>query len=207
MTALGLVVLIFVIVPGFIADTLFRSIRGMSKGGQFERILRALVWSVFGLGTYQLFLGKPPSYLAGLGAEPDVVLFHLTVLPLALHSIFSAAAAFVTATVAEDRIVRVAFMRAFSRSLNERSAWDVMWHEHRRGRRVRIERKDGQVYWGDLASVSSGSGKHEILLADPSVYKGDPNNLEPVRDARFLYVAEDEIAEIRLGLTAEEWNG
>jgi hypothetical protein len=206
MTALGLVVLIFVIVPGFIADTLFRVIRGMSKGGEFERILRALVWSVFGLGLYQLFLDSLPPYLSNISQLPDVVLKHLTVGPLVLHSVFSGLSAFVAASISEDRGVRKWFMRTFSRSLNERSPWDVMWHEHRAGRIVRLERKDGRIYVGKFVAASVGA-ENDLLLVDPSLEEGDPNNLVPIEDARFLYVPEDQIVEIRLGLTLEEADG
>jgi hypothetical protein len=206
MTALGLVALLFVIVPGFIADTLFRSTRGMAKGGEFERVLRSIIWSVFGLGLYGAVLHEPPPYLTLLGQNANTVLGHLTVLPLVGHCAFSCLAAFITSAVAEDQKTRRIFMNVFRRSLNERSAWDVLWHEHSKDRLVYVARKDGAAYWGRMVAASAGTGKRELVLSDPSTVSTDPNRPTQMLDIRFVYLPEDQIAEIRFAKQGEEWN-
>lgn len=206
MSGFSLIVVLYLLVPGFIADTFFRYVRGMDKGGEMERVLRSLVWSVFGLSVYLLFIGEPPEYLKDLGAANASPTFsRVNLLQLAAHSFLATGVAGVTAAIVETKKIRNGLQSIFSRSLAERVPWDLMFGEHRAGRYVRVERKDGPTYMGFLLTVSSGSAERAVVLYDPYRVTED-GALKKIEDARLLYIAGSEIAEIRLAPTQEEEN-
>ena len=66
MKELGLLGIIFVLVPGYIADLAFRACWGMSKGDEFDRSLRAIIWSIFGIVLFACIWNRPPIFIATL---------------------------------------------------------------------------------------------------------------------------------------------
>lgn len=206
MSALGLLALIFVLAPGFIADTLFRSTRGLEKGREFERLLRSLVWSVFGIAVYQLLHGRPVPYLPALMGSARPFFGSPVLVPLAFQTVYSCGVALIASRIAENTLTKRLFQRVFRRPMAERGPWDVMWADFATGRKVRVERKDGVVYWGFVLAVSTGKGKKEILIREPSVATDNGRVLTPLVDVRLLYIGEDDIREIQLSKTGKEWN-
>ncbi len=206
MGGFSLIVVLYLVVPGFIADTFFRYVRGMDKGGELERVLRSLVWSVFVLSLYLLLIGEPPEYLKDLGtANASPTFSRANLLQLAAHSLFATGVAGATAMIVESKKVRTKLQSIFARSLAERVPWDLMFGEHRAGRLVRVQRKDGPTYVGFLLTVSTGSAERSVVLYDPSIVT-EGQAPKKIEDARLLYIAGSEIAEIRLAPTQEEEN-
>ncbi len=54
MNDLSPVVLLFVVVPGFVADGAYRALHGAPKRSDIERTLRSVILSVVGLSSYLL---------------------------------------------------------------------------------------------------------------------------------------------------------
>jgi hypothetical protein len=68
--SLGLVALVFMIIPGFIADQVYRACWGLETGDRYDRTVRALIWSVLGLALFAGAFGGIPNYLP-LVADPN----------------------------------------------------------------------------------------------------------------------------------------
>jgi hypothetical protein len=64
--SLGLLGVIFALVPGFIADLLYRACWGYEKGDEYERTLRAIIWSVLGLVLFGVVWSGAPNYIGVL---------------------------------------------------------------------------------------------------------------------------------------------
>ncbi|HEV7596273.1 MAG TPA: DUF6338 family protein [Gemmatimonadaceae bacterium] len=206
MGGLSLLAIVYLLVPGFIADTLFRTIRGIEKGEDLERVLRSLVWSVFGLSIYLLVMGVAPEYVAQLAIKDAGPTFtRSNLLQLALHAAFSMLIAAAAAKLLETAKIRRTIQGALGKTLAERLPWDFMWLDESAGRKVRVVRKGEKapIYWGYIRSASTGSADKELLLREPAIE--DENQIpHPIGTAHLLYIPGSEIAEIRLAPTKEE---
>jgi len=205
MSGLNLVVVLYLLVPGFIADTAFRTIRGLEKGNEMERVLRSIVWSLFGLGLYLAFSGVAPEYLGQLGkADASPSFTRVNLLQLGGHTLFSVSVAAICAQLLETKKVRGVIQAALGRTLAERLPWDFMWVDDSAGRFVRVELKNGRIYWGHKRAESTGSADKEIVLSD--LFLEEAGVRTYIADARLIYIPGSEIAEIRLSPTPEEAN-
>jgi hypothetical protein len=90
---LGLVALVFMVIPGLIADHVYRACWGLEKGGRYDRTVRALVWSIVGLGVFTFIFGGPPNYLPVLTSGATAADFGRWTLPALLaHTVFAGGA-------------------------------------------------------------------------------------------------------------------
>jgi hypothetical protein len=202
MSGFSLIVVLYLLVPGFIADTAFRTVRGLQKGEEADRVLRSLVWSLFGLGVY-LAVADAPEYLRQLGTGNTAPSFtSANLVGLAGHTLLSTAIAALCAKVLETKTVRDAIQTALGRTLAERPPWDFMWTDDAPGRFVRVTLKDGRIYWGHKRAASTGPDEKELVLSDLFIEEAGKRKYIP--DARLMYIPGGEIAEIRLSPTQEE---
>src|ERR1700680_1821972 len=75
MNDLGLIPLIFIVAPGFVADSLYHKIRGASLAeGELRTLLRCLVWSVIGFALASVTGNSLPNLAALMGGNHNLVL-------------------------------------------------------------------------------------------------------------------------------------
>ena len=201
---LGLLGVIFALVPGYIADLGFRACWGMAKGDELDRSLRAVIWGVLGVLLYASIQGHLPGYVSSLvpGGHSPAPNWRLAS-AFGAHVALSSLAAFIVGLFTASVHLRYAFEKLFGRSPVFESPWDALWSRYDKGRNVRIITKSGRVYIGRSLIASHRSDSKEIVLYDPSE-ESQSGEIKPIKQTRILYVAADELVEIHLSLTAEE---
>ncbi|MDB4912912.1 MAG: hypothetical protein JWM95_556 [Gemmatimonadetes bacterium] len=201
---LGLLGIVFAFVPGYIADLAFRACWGMAKGDEFDRSLRAIIWSILGLALFATFLGGPPIFISSLmPGEKSPPAFNWHVGGAFLIDVFLATlAAFLVGSITRWDTARTGFVRVFGRSPTAESPWDALWTRYDKGRVVRIVLTSGKAYLGRVFVASHRADDKELVMYDPSLeMNGIPTALPNVR---LLYIAKEQIAEIHLSYTNEE---
>jgi hypothetical protein len=207
MTSLGLVVLLFIIVPGFVADEVYGACFGTDKPTDVERTLRSLILSVFGLAVYLWLLKAPPPYLPKqLSDFAGVGFTEATGKALLLHTLFSCGVAIVGGVLLTNRYSTRIVSGVVGRSLGQPRAWDMMWANHRADRTVRVRTGDDtdRFFYGHCLSVSHGAHDKDIVLHDPHIVTSDDTIIDELYNVRLLYIPESQVKEIRLGQTPEE---
>jgi hypothetical protein len=205
-TSLGIVALVFFVVPGFIADGVFRAARGAeTENGDLRTLLRSLAWSTIGLLGALALRPKNESvqavatqllsgHFANLAALPLGTLWQTGVAVVA-----AAVAGFVSAT---DWFVRL-FVRVFNKSPDPGGAWAQLRRD-RQGRSAAITLKSGKRYWGTIRAMG-GTSKRDISIANPvEDLSEDGSHTQTMPYTRLLYVREDEITQVWLSKTELE---
>jgi hypothetical protein len=203
---LGIVALVFFVVPGFMADAVYRAARGAEiEKGDLRTLLRSLVWATIGLlGALAVFPGWKPVHefttelirgtLADAGALPEATL---------AQTIIAIVCAAVAGRISSsDRFVTW-FVDLFGTSPDTGGAWSAFLRR-RKERVARVTTKSGKTYWGKIFAVGV-SPKRDIALVDPTIDKiGDGSVVAPITTARFIYITEAEVAEVWLSPTESE---
>ena len=203
---LGIVALIFFVVPGFMADAVYRAAHGAEiESGDLRTLLRSLVWATIGLvGALVVFPDWQPvrdvfqqlikGKLEAVGDLPKATLAQTTA-----AIIFAAIAGRVSSS---DKFVQW-FYDLFATSPDTGGAWSALLRT-RRDRVARVTTKSGKRYWGKIFAVGI-TPKRDITLVDPTEDRvGDGSVVTPITAARFIYIAEDEVAELWLSPTQQE---
>lgn len=200
---IGLLGVIFALVPGFIADLGYRACWGMEKGDDFERTLRALIWSILGLVLFVLLLGGPPNYISAVvpGEVPPAFDWRVGS-AFGIHVLCCSVIAFATGAIASSDWAQQLFAQLFRRSLTSERPWDALWGRAAKGRGVRVVLKNGRVYAGALLRASTGEYEKELILGDPMTLID--GQFMPLQNSRILYVRQDELSEVHLNFTDEE---
>lgn len=197
--------LVFLVAPGFIADAVFRVCWGWDKGTDFDRTVRSLSWSVFGLGLYILVAREAPSYIAaGIGSADAITIGPLVLLELLGHTAAASALAYVAGRVASKKAVARWFTERFGRTIGTERPWEILWARLAPERLARVETKAGKVYWGRLVAASTGDEVRELVLSDPSAADGADSTVIPMPTVRYLYLRGDDVSEVRLAPTDDE---
>lgn len=149
MTSTSLLVLLFIILPGFVADSIARASFGDKKLTDFERTVRSLIYSVAGLFVYMMLAwlvngivwrvscherwlfvdAVRPSYLAAVSDPQGKTKFQLnglTALVLLLHSGATVGTAVLWSWVTSRDFVLKHFSEITGRALGG-TAWILFW--------------------------------------------------------------------------------
>jgi hypothetical protein len=201
--SLGLLGVIFALVPGFIADLLYRACWGYEKGDEYERTLRAIIWSVLGLVLFGVVWSGAPNYIGVLIPGGKTPVFDWSVaVAFGCHVLFSSVVAWTVGAIAGSGKAHRLFARFFRRSLMQQRPWDVLWSREASGRSVRVVLNNGHVYGGLFMSASTGDDEKELILGDPLVLEN--GRVLPLQNSRILYLRQDEIREVHLNFTDQE---
>lgn len=203
MDSLGLVALVFMLIPGFIADQAYRACWGLETGDHYEGTLRALVWSVLGLGLYALVFGGMPNYLPVLTDNTALAPGRWTFFALVGHTALATVAATAVGWTVSQKPVHDWFVRTFGRSMRDESLWDMIMRHDIKGRGVLVELVDGRALTGTHYATSTSSDKKEMAIADPFERQPD-GSWRLLDDTRLLFVAEKNIRLMKLSLTDAE---
>jgi hypothetical protein len=149
MTTASLLVLLFVIVPGFLADSILRSVFGEKRLTDFERTVRSLIFSVIGLFVYAVLprvadrlvevitSGRIslvpddfvlPSYLGALLDSTDgrLTLGWTAFAAFGTHIALTIGIALLWGWFMSWHVVRERFEAATGRSISY-TAWEILW--------------------------------------------------------------------------------
>jgi hypothetical protein len=201
--AFGVLGVIFVLVPGYIADLAFRACWGASKGDEFDRSLRSIIWSVLGFILYVGAWGKAPRFADLFVIRPTLESFDWKVTSSwAVDVVFCTGGALLVGWIANAKWAQKRFAKWFKRSLTFETPWESAWAREGQMRHIRVVMKDGPVYVGRGYSMSQDMEQKELLLADPSEEKDGA--FTPVAGIRFMYIRVDETREIHFSYTEEE---
>lgn len=208
MDKFGFVVLLFVLVPGFIADQAYAACWGAEKPSDAERAIRSLIWSVFGLALYLWRYDAPPPYVpANLGQWDAASFTSASLRAIAVHTLYALYLAFVTGWFLTRSLTRVFFSAFFGRSLRDNRAWDMLWTQVANGRTVRVrvsDRPEDGFIFGHCLAASTGHADKDLLLHDPKIIDEESQIVDDLAGIRVLFIPEKQIREIRLGLSTEE---
>ena len=204
MDKFGLVVVLFLIVPGFLADQVFVTCWGLKKGSDVERLARSLIWSVLGLALYLWRFDVPPPYVPQrLNQWDSASLDAASLRAIGVHTGLSAYIAFTMGWLLARRITQQVFSALFHRSLADSRAWDMLWNDHE-GRSVRVRLKDGRIVFGWCLAASDADKDKDLVLHDPKIVDDQMVEQNALADVRVVYLKESEICEVHLGRTALE---
>ncbi len=215
LTLAGLLVLIFAVLPGVPGEKLYQiSVGSDWREDHWQRILRLLVFSLFGLVLYAVvapFLGTPsPAYLSPTSLEKaasDPATLNLLFLALLGHFGGAAVAGLLSGL----------FIRATARLTSATAfvcAWDHFVHSCVKGHWVVVGLTNGESYSGyvDVADVSVSAEQRDLILREPAEFDSEkseyiaskyqslfiPGNLvasvavvhDPAQDKRIIPVGE-----------------
>jgi hypothetical protein len=202
MESLGLVPLLFVIAPGFVADGLYKAVRGTQiRSSEVEAVLRSIVWSTIGLGLFASLKGKLPTYIdlatwAGTGTVHPKIDRSLGG-ALLIHFSCCLSVAFLYALLARSRWLFIPVAKLFARSTVQ-TPMGTVFQIYGKGRPLGVTTKSGKVYWGEMLATRLDSEHHDVVLTN-IVDNTDPTNPPiPVLDAVALFIPSDEIREVRV---------
>jgi hypothetical protein len=202
----GVLGIIFALVPGYIADLVFRACWGMPKGDEFDRSLRAIIWSVLGLVLFAAVFRGPPNFIVALiPGAPQAPEFNWSLVgAFAFDVLFCCGAAFVTGMVAQWNWLHQKFSGLFKYSLTFESPWDHVWtRRDAKGREIRVRTKDDTTYIGKALVASQGaSDERELILQNPFLVQG--TEIVPMMATKFIYLRNDEIKEIQFSVNQQE---
>lgn len=180
---MSLLALLFVIVPGFVADSVRRVVFGERKTSDFERTIHSLVFSAIGLGAYLaagaaargLGVGDQswfsPPYLPAI-ADPlgktGVPVTWLILPTLLLHSLFSSGVALIIVKVVRSKPASWILEHVAGRSLDP--AWSIFWAKYypaKRSERWLTVVSGDQRILGRFLAASDPSEAQDLVLGDP----------------------------------------
>lgn len=185
---MNVVTLLFVIVPGFVADAARRAWFGERKTSDFERTVHSLVFSVFGLGAYLTVAAFvhwwipstwaekafSPPYLAavfgGSGGQPAVRVDAWLLVILGLHTLFATAVALGALRFLRSKDVSNWLQKHAGRSLDP--AWTMLWARHYPvpkdgGERWITVISGGSRILGRFIGASDPTEAQDLILGDP----------------------------------------
>jgi hypothetical protein len=220
----NLLSLLFVVVPGFIADKALRAWYGQRKTSDFELTVRSLIFSVLGLAVYLgLSAGVValwpaaaasgvvrPAYLAAVGdasGKTAAVIDATAMGAVLLHTAIATTLALLwTWVITRKRVTNFLATHA-GRSLRS-NAWQLTWGEYARtedpgGRWVTVVLTDGTRVRGQMQVASDPLDDKDLLLVHPFFWEPDPGRWR-AENVRFVYLRESQIHSVLLAPAGDE---
>lgn len=208
----ALIVLLFFLVPGLIADSLFRFLLWRRGTDKEDRILRGLYFSATGLlvlvaiGFIPLLDGDLPEYLfpawwaAAETADQSIV---RTVLrSWGAHTVASILVALLLVWILSRPRTAELLQKFVKQSLYE-TAWQE-FAERYFERWVVVTTSAGHQYYGILGTVSGRDDK-DIILHNPAAYEADDaGEIIQVAGTEAVFIPADQIAEIAVSYPSDE---
>jgi hypothetical protein len=222
MTSTSLVVLLFVVVPGFLADSVFRLTYGERRLTDFERTVRSLIFSAFGLLAYlalvqgvdalvassERFRGikawvLSPPYLQALGdasGKTGVVLGLTAFLPFLLHTLVTVLLALLWGGVLSRPWVEGLYSRSTGRSAGG-SAWQILWgrlHPSAAPARwLTVRLSGGLRVMGRLQVADDLPEEKDLVLGDPWFWDAEKGDWF-AENTRYIFIPAGKIESIAL---------
>jgi hypothetical protein len=221
----------FIIVPGFIADTVLRAAYGDKRLSDFERTIRSIVLSVFGLLLYlpvielveltshQFFPHArfpswmvKPQYLPALGdssGKTVVTLEATTFLPFLAHTFVTIGAALMWGWFLSIGSVQRLFIQHTGRVTNGTS-WQLFWSKFHPvtadaslKRLVTVRLSDGGRIMGEFQSASDPVEDKDLVLGNPWFWDAGRHDWH-ADNTRFVYISAAKIDSISLSPVGAE---
>lgn len=226
MTTANLLVLIFFIVPGFIADTVLRAAYVDKRLSDFERTVRSIILSVFGLLAYlsivqllnsalmavtdQRIAGwmLAPPYLTTLGSAKEAAteLNAYALVPFAVHTLVTVALALSWGKLVASQRAEQFFITHTGR-LTVGTSWQLLWSRFypvtltappsARKRLVTAVLQGGGRIMGELQSASTPLEDKDLVLGNPWFWHAERKDWH-AQNTRFVYIPMGRIEYIAL---------
>lgn len=187
LTISGLLLLVFAILPGIPGERLYHLLVGFNwREDHWQRVLRLLGFSLFGVALYAPWVGAPPpQYLSpaafqGAVADPNFI----DSLAIALLGHFAGSG---IGGLLAGSITRV-FARLFSTTVYP-SSWDHFIRNYcAKGQGVLVGLESGEYYSGafDMADLSVSNSERGIVLREPAILKRDHTEYVPLKVSCIL---------------------
>jgi hypothetical protein len=218
----NVVTLLFIIVPGFIADSARRALYGERKVSDFQRTIHSLIFSAFGLGAYlaigaavRAWVAAPwlhrafsPPYVSAVfdpATSNPVSADRWLLLALLLHSVFASLIALIVMKAMRSRWMTTWLQNRAGRSLDP--AWSMLWDRHYStpdaGERWLTVMSGGERILGRFVAASDPSEAQDLILGDPLFW--DPDRKQWHADGvRVVFIPQSKIDAIFLSPASGE---
>jgi hypothetical protein len=218
----SLLVLLFVIVPGFLADSVFRLAYGERRLTDFERTVRSLIFSAFGLLAYlalvqgidalvasseryrgiETWILSPP-YLQALGdaaGKTGVALGLTAFLPFLLHTMVTVLLALFWGGVLSRPWAERLYSRSTGRSAGG-SAWQILWgrlhpSDHP-ARWLTVRLSGGHRVMGRFQLASDVLEEKDLVLGDPWFWDAEREDWF-AENTRYIFIPAGKLESIAL---------
>ena len=190
-----LIRIIFLLLPGIIASSLFRLLRGRNPRKDWEDYLEIIVFAVFSYGLYGIFIWLLSLVFSGI---PDFVFFDVLLdeeQKLNPTEVFGAAAtgviiSFIATYIHTHKwINRVGQKLKVTRHFGDEDVWSFFHNVESPSFSwvlVRDHRLD-LIYYGTVSVYSDSEKQRELIMKDVQVYSNDSGN--HLYNVPFLYFA------------------
>jgi hypothetical protein len=218
----SLLVLLFVIVPGFLADSVFRLTYGERRLTDFERTVRSLIFSAFGLLAYLAVVQAldaavghlprygglaswivSPPYLQALGdtaGKTGVVLGFRAFLPFLLHTLVTVLLALSWGGILSRPWAERWYSRSTGRSAGG-SAWQILWGRlhptESPARWLTVRLSGGLRVMGRLQAANDLTEEKDLVLGDPWIWDAEKGDWF-AENTRYIFIPAGKIESIAL---------
>jgi hypothetical protein len=218
----SLLVLLFVIVPGFLADSVFRLAYGERRLTDFERTVRSLIFSAFGLLAYLAVVQAvdaalaylprysgladwvvSPPYLEALGdtaGKTAVVLGLHAFLPFLLHTLVTVLLALVWGGILSRPWAERWYSKSTGRSAGG-SAWQILWSRlhpsESPARWLTVRLSGGLRVMGRLQVATDLPEEKDLILGDPWFWDADKKDWF-AENTRYIFIPAGKIESIAM---------
>ena len=222
MSSTSLLVLLFVIVPGFLADSVFRLTYGERRLTDFERTVRSLIFSAFGLLAYLAVIQAvdaavaypprysglvrwivSPPYLQALGdtaGKPGVVLGFRSFVPFLLHTLVAVLLALLWGGILSRPWAERLYSRSTGRAAGG-SAWQILWARlHPSGppaRWLTVRLSSGLRVMGRLQVANDLTEEKDLVLGDPWFWDAEKKDWF-AENTRYIFIPAGKIESIAM---------
>ncbi|MEW5929960.1 MAG: DUF6338 family protein [Gemmatimonadota bacterium] len=222
MTSASLLVLLFVVVPGFMADSIYRLTFGERRLTDFERTVRSLIFSAFGLLAYlagaqavHALVGRvrgydgllawivSPPYLQALGdaeGKTGVLLGWTAFVPFVLHTVVTVLVALLWGWALSRPWVERWYSESTGRSTGG-SAWQILWGRlhasEAPARWLTVRLSGGLRVMGRLQVADDLPDEKDIVLGDPWFWNEEKGDWF-AENTRYIFIPAGKIESIAL---------
>ena len=206
----AVLVLVFVLLPGMVADGVYRFLTWRPEPTDQGVLVRATAISfgaLFGLLVFETALPSVfsvpiylrPDWWRSAAAFPDLP-WPAVVRSWLQHALVAVGGAVGLSMLVRWRPLTGVLQRVLGRSLYS-SAWDEFAVQHI-GRWVLVTLVDGRVFYGALG-IASGDRKKDVVLYRPMPFNPDSGNYQFTGN-KAIFVREDQIQNVLVPLDVTE---
>ncbi len=204
MDKFNFVAIVFLFLPGFVADGVYRLLHGSTElTSEVQRLLRALMWSFLGVGIMVAFQGTVPPYMQRIDSTHATLLAQFdwaAVVSLATQTGAASLLAFLTALM-----MRAVEANVARRGLGTPSAWNRLRQDAGRNTSVVIKLRDGSHARGILRAIGAGS-KADLLIEHEQMRESERNadavpasqSSLPAEQVEYTWIPRSQISAVQL---------
>jgi hypothetical protein len=224
----SLLVLLFVIVPGFLADSVFRLAYGERRLTDFERTVRSLIFSAFGLLAYLAVVQAvdaalaylprfggladwvvSPPYLQALGdtaGKTAIILGLQAFLPFLLHTLVTILLALSWGGLLSRPWAERWYSKSTGRTAGG-SAWQILWsrlHPSKSPARwLTVRLSGGLRVMGRLQVANDLTEEKDLILGEPWIWDAEKEDWF-AENSRCIFIPAGKIESIALSPGGDE---